>query len=854
MKVVRAGTLFFPPERRRLFIGLAIAVLGPIVVTPLVDGNGPLAPAPGIAYLLAVVVATVFGRLAAAAVAIPLSVILLQNAVDASAGTVQTDLWVGAVFVLVAGIVVLIMTRRGVAAEEHTEEGTRLQLLARAGDALAESLEVDETLRRLGDAIVPALADWFSVDLLEDGVLRNVVVLHPDPAKVQLARELQQRFPTDPDAPTGAPAVVRTGTSELTETIPDEMLTALIEDPELLETMRALHLRCAMVVPLTARGRTIGAISLIGAESHERYTPTDLQLAEEIADRAALAIDTARLFAAETAARARALDEVRRNGVLTSATAAFGRASSVDEVIAAMLEEGIRAAGAVAATVGILEDTHRVILRGLSGYQPDDRPFWHEFDLLDEVPMSEAILERRAVVVSTTAERDRRYPSLAGVGEQRDHALVCVPLLLGGEVLGAFSASYPPETDFGEDDLRLLGSIGEQCAQAIDRTRAREGELAARNRLDALAAASQALATSLALDDTVATIMRLAAEHLGGDVSLVRFGDHGVEVLAEAGDGASSTRDRLGDVLAVDRMYGHAYLLEEDSTMVLPLGIAGVVVGALVVGQPHPAATGSDLGFAVEVVRRMARALENAGLYQERDYVARVLQQGLLPPTLPEIPEVEVAALFMPAELGHQIGGDFYDVFEITTGRWAAVVGDVCGKGVEAATLTGMARHTLRAVSDTEQPSEALEVLNRTLLRESLDGRFLTAALLFVEPEADGARVTIASAGHPLPQLLTASGETRRVGEQGTLLGILPDVRIKNADVTLRSGEAIVVFTDGVIDKLEASGEEPQALLQSLRGRAWGSAVEIREHIRGFVEDLGTERFDDVAVLVLRAR
>ena len=92
------------------------------------------------------------------------------------------------------------------------------------------------------------------------------------------------------------------------------------------------------------------------------------------------------------------------------------------------------------------------------------------------------------------------------------------------------------------------------------------------------------------------------------------------------------------------------------------------------------------------------------------------------------------------------------------------------------------------------------------------------------------------------------------MGEHGTLLGVMSDVRIKNADVELRSGEAIVVFTDGVIDKLEVSGEEPQALLLSLRDRAWGSAAEIRDHIRGFVEDLGTERFDDVAVLVLRAR
>ena len=165
-------------------------------MTPLVRDGGPLALVPGTAYLLAVVVATIFGRLAAAAVAIPLSVVLLQRYVDLRAeSSAQTDLWVGTAFVVVAGIVVLIMTRREAVADEQTEEGTRLQLLALAGDALAESLDVDETLRRLGDVIVPALADWFSVELMEDGVQRNVVVLHPDPAKVELARELQTAIP-----------------------------------------------------------------------------------------------------------------------------------------------------------------------------------------------------------------------------------------------------------------------------------------------------------------------------------------------------------------------------------------------------------------------------------------------------------------------------------------------------------------------------------------------------------------------------------------------------------------------------------------------------------------------------------
>ena len=199
--------------------------------------------------------------------------------------------------------------------DDHPEVD-RLALLRRAGDALATALDIDAALSRLAEVLVPALADWFALDLVEGGTIMNVLVMHPDPERVQLAKELQRRFPSDPDAPTGSPHVIRSGESELTEEITDEMLRALIDDPELLTLIRELHLRCAMVVPLTARGRTIGSISMIGAETHERYGPDDLWLAEEIADRAALAIDTARLLEAENRARLAAVEQARRSEVL----------------------------------------------------------------------------------------------------------------------------------------------------------------------------------------------------------------------------------------------------------------------------------------------------------------------------------------------------------------------------------------------------------------------------------------------------------------------------------------------------------------------------------------------------------
>jgi serine phosphatase RsbU (regulator of sigma subunit)/transcriptional regulator with GAF, ATPase, and Fis domain len=860
---LRGNALAVPGDRRRLAIGLGVAVVGPVVATLLLR-TPTIAARPGLAYVLAVVIAAAYGRGVAGLVAVAWSVLLLETVGDdwiLAAGAAEQGAWASAAFLLVAGCVVLVVTRSHASADVAAADRSRFELLVRAGDSLSESLDIGETLANLGDVLVPALADWFSVDLVEDGAIRNAVVMHPDPSKVELARDLQRRFPADPDAPTGVPNVIRTGVSELTETIPDAMLEALIDDQELLATMRGLGLRCAMVVPLRARGHTIGAITLIGAESHERYTSEDLVLAEEIADRAALAIDTARLFEAETTQRQAALREAERIEVLQNVTATYGRAATVDEVIDATVNQGLPAAGAERATVGLVEDGHRVVIRRIAGYERTDRSYWYSFELSDPYPMSEAIVRDRPIVLTSAAEVKARYPQLQGEGDPRDHVLVCVPLSLGGSVIGAFSASYPPESTFDEGDLALLRSIGEQCAQAIDRARSRERAERAQRRLVAVSAASQALAGSLAFDATVRTIMRLAKEHLADSVALVAFDDRGPALLDQIGSPLPAGV-HIGDVeeLDPDRLLAEGPLAlagaaDDAAATVLPLVIAGSLVGALVVRDARLDldADDDDVLFAREIARRMARALENARLYRDRDHVARTLQQGLLPPRLPDVPFVESAALFRPAERGQEIGGDFYDVFEVAPGRWLAVVGDVCGKGAEAATLTGMVRHTLRSVGDVARPSDALAFVNRALLREELDGRFCTVAVVLLEGDGvDGARATVSVAGHPLPQLLSPDGRVQRVGRHGTLLGVTAHVQLHDEQLRLAPGDALVMYTDGVIAKDEVTGEEPSSLLAMLAGGRWASAAQVRDRIAAFVDETA-QVHDDVAVLVVRA-
>jgi PAS domain S-box-containing protein len=171
------------------------------------------------------------------------------------------------------------------------------QFLAEAGKVLATSLDYETTLRELARLAVPHIADWCAVDLLDEaGNLRRVSVQHVDPEKVALAHEVQRRYPSPPDAPRGLSKVIRTGESEYLPEIPPEMLRQAAYDADHLRILESLGLRSAIVVPLLVRGRTTGALTLVAAESLRRFEPEDLELAQELAERAAMAVENARLY------------------------------------------------------------------------------------------------------------------------------------------------------------------------------------------------------------------------------------------------------------------------------------------------------------------------------------------------------------------------------------------------------------------------------------------------------------------------------------------------------------------------------------------------------------------------------
>ncbi len=190
-----------------------------------------------------------------------------------------------------------LLIREHVARTEAEESKKRLEFLAEASKLLASSLDYPTTLTSVVRLAVPYLADWCAIDIvLEDQSIRHLEVAHVDPMKVELARALQQRYPVDPDLPYGTPKVLRTHQSEIYPEIPDSLLLAIAQDAEHLKILQELGLKSAMIVPLLIRGRAIGTITFVSAESGRQYGPSDLALAEELAHRAANAIDNAKLF------------------------------------------------------------------------------------------------------------------------------------------------------------------------------------------------------------------------------------------------------------------------------------------------------------------------------------------------------------------------------------------------------------------------------------------------------------------------------------------------------------------------------------------------------------------------------
>ncbi len=285
---------------------------------------------------------------------------------------------------------------------------------------------------------------------------------------------------------------------------------------------------------------------------------------------------------------------------------------------------------------------------------------------------------------------------------------------------------------------------------------------------------------------------------------------------------------------------------------------SGEVLGTLFLGHRDPRAfDGRDELLIGGMVAHLAVALEKAELLAERAQVAHLLQETLLPPLLPSIPGVDCAARYRPTGSGNLVGGDFYDLFSTGEGMWGVVLGDVSGVGPEAAALTGIARYTIRAVARDDGPSEVLRALNDALNNQRTDDRFCTALYLTLVPAATGVGVTLANGGHPPPLVLHDDGRVDVVtGASGLPLGMFPDAGVSDRQLTLAPGDAMILYTDGVIEARSPSGDQlgQERLEELVAGCAGRTADGIARRLElAVIDHQAGVTLDDVAVLVVRA-
>jgi len=248
-------------------------------------------------------------------------------------------------------------------------------------------------------------------------------------------------------------------------------------------------------------------------------------------------------------------------------------------------------------------------------------------------------------------------------------------------------------------------------------------------------------------------------------------------------------------------------------------------------------------------------------LYREKHRIARVLQEALLPPRLPEVPGIEVGGRYLAAAEGMEVGGDFYDVFAIENDGWALAIGDVTGKGPEAASLTSLARYTIRtAAMRVKRPRGVLSFLNREILRQTEGDRFFTVVYCELEPcrAGEGAvEIRVGCAGHPPPMVLRRGGEVETLPSTGMILGAVEEPEVATWSGRLSEGEAMVLYTDGVTEARGPGGElfGEERLRELVGGCAGAAAEEVARRIEQAVLDFQRgEVRDDVAVLVARVQ
>jgi len=597
-------------------------------------------------------------------------------------------------------------------------------------------------------------------------------------------------------------------------------------------------------VPLTLAGRILGVFRLSFASPH-LFDEEERAFVLAFAAQVGQALERAELYNSERRARSASETAFGRLRRLNQVATALAAASDVPQISAVVADAAARILDAGISALCLIEgDVLRTV--HVQGTQPGTLQRWRTFPLSAELPASEAARERQPVVLHTRAEIEERYPSLTGE-LPRDESLVCVPLVAGGHSLGALCLSFPLSYVVDDDAVDLLVAIGRQCALAIERAHLVSAEREARLRAGFLADSTARVTSSLDPQETMENLCDLIVPELA-DWSAVYLSDEVGRVvtgtakhrepaltlamrslleqnrisLRKAGDLGevmlSGRRLRYSELTAeqqqeVFALFGGAPIeeLRASSVLAVPFVRQERILGLLVMARTYSTYSDSELMLATELADRAAVALDNATRFlRERD-VAVTLQRSLLPQVLPKVRGLALAWRYFPGATGTNVGGDWYDVIPLESGRVALIIGDVMGRGLRAAAVMGQLRATARAhVYADLSPAEALARVDTELMRLEQE-QIATALLALLDPVTG--TVTVASAGHLPPLVRTDDGGVEYLDVEpgpplGTGAGGYTDL-----EITLTEGATMLLYTDGLVEDRRLPIDEGMATL-----------------------------------------
>jgi serine phosphatase RsbU (regulator of sigma subunit) len=572
---------------------------------------------------------------------------------------------------------------------------------------------------------------------------------------------------------------------------------------------------------------------------------------------------------------------------LARVTAELIEATTADAVTRIVVEHSAVAVGATIASLTLRVEPEEVRLAGLWGGMDGDAEAYASIPLSTSTPATDVIRSRHRLVLVGRDEILRAYPHLPRI-DRGERSILVLPLNTASGTLGAIGLSFPGRREFAAAELDFLDILADSCAQALLRIQA-EGEASERQaQLSFLAEASAELASSLDYESTLARVAQLAVPTFADWCAIDLVKDNRLRRLAvahvdpakveyahelaqrypsdpESGAGAwqvmrtgrSELIAQITDemLVAAARDDEHLRIARElalHSAITVPLIARGRTLGVItwVRAESQLRYSQDDVEFAEELARRAAVSIDNSDLHSQTLTVAIRLQHAVLPPALPELEGIDAAAYYSPSGRTG-VGGDFYDVLALPGGRVALFVGDVMGRGVEAAASMAQVRASVRAyIAVDPQPAAVLAKLDMMMAAYGED-QLVTLVYLLVDPQRD--ELLVANAGHPAPMLLRADSSVEQLpSADGGPLGISVGRR-RHHRIDFCPGDTVLLFTDGLIERRTEDIDAGRARL----GRGLGALAEgdLQPTLDALVDQVrDATQDDDVAAVALRRR